>query len=96
MTDFDTFDIKEFISTKKIVRLVVGVSVRFVIATAITQLVPADSRTQKVKLIIGSYVIASIVADKAQDYIDGEYDDLSETLSDLKSETNVTPTVPNP
>ena len=96
MTDIGTFNIKEYITTKKIVRFVVGASVRFVIATAITQLVPADSRTQKVKLIIGSYVIASIVGDKAQDYIDGEYDELSEIISDLKSETDVTPTVPNP
>lgn len=65
----DTEDAEEaeVLSPTWIAEKAVDWSVRFVVTTTIVNLVPVDSKTDKVKVVIGSYMIASVVCDKTND-----------------------------
>lgn len=60
---------------KMVARFVVGSSVKFVVASTITSLVPTDNRKDRIKVAIGSYVISCVVADKAKAYVCDEIDE---------------------
>lgn len=59
---------------KKFAKLVVSSSVKFVVTSTIVSLVPTETRLQKGKLLVGSYVLSGILADKAKDYISDDLD----------------------
>lgn len=67
------------------VKLVVGKSVNFVVATAITRYIPVESKTEQVQLFIGSYAIAGVVSTLATDYVGGKVDDIVESVTKIKS-----------
>lgn len=94
------FDLKKHITPRGAAKFVVASSVRFVIVSTVTTLVPAESKTDKVRLIVGSYVIASMVADKAKSYISDEIDEFLELKDEFKkAEAELEQTesdVPNP
>lgn len=98
MSDTVLESIKKQITPKGVAKFVVASSVRFVVTATITALVPVDSKTDKVKLFVGSYVIASIVADKAKSYISDEIDDITETVTEIvQAQASMTKTdTPNP
>lgn len=63
---------------------VVKGSVRFIITSTIAALVPTETKTEKVKVVVGSYMIASMVGDKAVEHIDVKIANFKESLADIK------------
>lgn len=67
--------IKERFTKKRIVGWVAQNSVRFVVVSAINNIVPAETRIKKVRRFIGANVIADIAAHHAREWIDAMYDE---------------------
>jgi hypothetical protein len=69
-------DTKSKLATAKTVTsFVVGFSVRAVIATAVVNLVPTETKAQKAQLFIGTYVVSHMVADHAKTYASDQFDE---------------------
>lgn len=68
------------ITPRGVAKFVVASSIRFVVTSTLTALVPVDSKTEKVKLAVGSFVLSELLAEAAKNYIDGEIDDLTEVM----------------
>lgn len=69
---------------KSATKLVVYRSVGFVVASAIANLVPTETKTQKIELIVGSNVIGAIVADKGSDWVDKKFVEAADAYTRLK------------
>lgn len=65
-------EVKKIFTPKSIGRFVVGSSVRFVVASSISALVPVENRKDRAKVYIASYAISGMIGDKAKDYIEEE------------------------
>lgn len=63
------------IVTKKVVRTVVTLSTSFTVSNVLSANTPATKPYQKAEVIIGSFVLGSLVADKAGDYTDRKVDE---------------------
>lgn len=88
---------KKLITPRGVVRFMVGNVTHYVVAAAITTLVPAESKTDKVRLAVGAYIVGEMVAAKARDYISHEIDEILETVREVKASVKETPTdSPNP
>lgn len=91
-------------SLKGVARLVVGSSVKFVVTSTIASLVPTETRKDKIKVLVGGYVISGVVAEQAKRYISDDIDEKLEFCREvydyvkkLTAEQNEAPTdVPNP
>lgn len=75
---------EKLFSKKRVVRWVATNSTRFVVAGAINAVVPADTKVQKVRRAIGSYIIAELVVEQVRKYVDKEYDDFVTDLKEAK------------
>lgn len=73
--DDDSTDLKELFSIKGVTRAVVGHSVRFTIVSAITALVPVETRKDRLRVAVASYALSGLVSEKAQDYVCQEIDE---------------------
>lgn len=87
-------------TTKAVAKFIVRNSVRFVIAGVITNVAPeAETKIQKVKLMVGTYVIADMVAKNTGSYvetkIDGWKQDFQE-IRDMVKKIDSESEIPNP
>jgi hypothetical protein len=96
MTETDILKPSKLFTPKNVARFVVGNATRFVVTATIASLVPAETKLERVKLAVGSYVIASIVADKAKDYIGQEIDDVTELWNSVKGQFSSETDIPTP
>lgn len=69
---------KANITPRKVAKFVVGHSVRFVVSSAITSLVPADTKVDKTRLFIGSYALCGVISEKTTEWFDKEIDEYIE------------------
>lgn len=74
---------KKTFTVKGIARLVVGSSVKFVVTSTIASLVPVESRKDKVKVLVGGYVISGVIAEHAKRYISDDIDEKFEFCRDV-------------
>lgn len=65
------------------VRFAASTSVKMVIGTAIAQYVPTETKAQKLKLCVGTYVISGMVSDAAKTFASRELDEAVELASIL-------------
>lgn len=79
---------KANLTPRKITRFVVGHSVRFVISSAVSSLVPKDeeSSRHKAEIFVGTYVLAGMVSDKAEEWTDKQIDELVGSWKELSSD----------
>jgi hypothetical protein len=77
--------------TKIIAGFVASTSVKMVVATAISTYVPTETKTQKAKVAVGTYVLSGIVASRAKQFAHDEIDDLIESFEAVKNFVNKTP-----
>lgn len=66
-------------------KFVVGKSVSGVIVTIVHQNTETFTKSQKIQLYVGAYVIGAMVADAAEDYIDKRIDDVLDAWDGAKS-----------
>lgn len=69
--------------------VVVGHCVKTVVATAITNLVPTETKAQKAQVFVGTYVLSSMVAAEAKTYVYNQLSEYSDSFKKMKSETPV-------
>ena len=62
--------------TKKVVKIIVRISAGFTVSNLIMNNTQTTKTTQKIKVIIGAYVITMIVRDASDEYIDKKIDEL--------------------
>ena len=67
-------------NTKLVARVVVSFSVKAVIATAIASVVPTETKTDKVKVVVATFVLSNLVADAAKTWTNDHIDDLVEVF----------------
>lgn len=67
------------------VRFAASTSVKLIIGTAIAQVVPTETKVQKAKVIVGTYVLSGIVSDAAKNWASSELDDTLEFASTIIS-----------
>lgn len=67
-----------------VVRFAAATSVKMIVGTAIAQIVPTETKADKAKVIVGTYVISGIVSDAAKTYASNELNDFVEMASILK------------
>lgn len=79
-------DPSQFFKPRNIAKFVVASSVRFIVSSAISTLVPAETKVQKTKVFVGSWIITGIVAEKAASYFDKELDEFLDVAKDDKEE----------
>lgn len=95
---------KKAFTPKGFARLVVGSSVKFVVTSTIASIVPVESKKDKIKVLVGGYVISGLVAEQAKRYISDDLDekfefckDVYEHVKKLTAAQNEAPAdVPNP
>lgn len=68
-------EMKQAFTPKGFARLVVGSSVKFVVTSTIASLVPVESKKDKIKVLVGGYVISGVVAEQAKRYISEDLDE---------------------
>lgn len=93
MTEIENIDIKaklmENFTPRKISKFVVGGSIRFVVASSITTLVPTETRVEKAKVFIGSNMIAGVIVAKANERIDAFFDRTNEEYEEIKAQDDI-------
>lgn len=73
--------------TRKVAKLVVRSSVKFVIAGAITSIIPdPETRMHKVKVLVATYVIADMVAKNTGSYVDDKIEGWKQEIRDIRTE----------
>jgi hypothetical protein len=75
-------------TTKAVARFVVGKCVSGVIVTVVHNNCPTFSKSQKVQLYVGAFVVGAMVADAARDYTDKQIDSIVEFVDNLKKDKN--------
>lgn len=76
------------------VRFAAATSVKMIVGTAIAQIVPTESKADKLKIIVGTYVLSGIVSDAAKTYASKELDEAVELLTLLKQKLKDGPNAP--
>lgn len=66
------------------VRFAASTSVKMIVGTAIAQVVPTETKAQKAKLVVGTFVISGIVSDAAKTYASKELNEAVELFTELK------------
>lgn len=95
---------KKSFTLKGVARVVVGSSVKFVVTSTIASLVPVESKKDKIKVLVGGYVISGLVAEQAKRYISDDLDEKFEFCKDVyehiktltAAENEAQADVPNP
>lgn len=77
---------KKAITPKGLARLFVGSSVKFIVTSTIASLVPAESKLEKAKVLVGAYVISGVISEKAKDYITNDLDEKFEFCREVYAE----------
>lgn len=93
MIEIEKFSLKEQLTPRKISKFIVGGSIRFVVSSSITTLVPTETRVEKAKVFVGSNMIASVIAHKACERVDEFFDGLKKDVEEVKAESNETDVV---
>lgn len=70
--------------TKKIAKFVVGTSVGYTVASALTNNTTTDKPHQKAEAVIGGFVVGSVVAEHTEDWTDRKVDDLFDAIEAFK------------
>jgi hypothetical protein len=76
---------------KTVTKFVAVCSARFVVAQALINLIPTETKIKKIELYIGASVIGSLVADKAAVWASQNFDDFVESIKKFNTiveETN--------
>lgn len=71
---------------KKIVNVVVTTSVAFTVSSALKVNTPAVKPHHKVEAYVGSFIVGSMVADKAGTYTDGKVDAFFDWIDSVKKD----------
>lgn len=71
--------------TTMAVKFVVEASTTFVVSSILKSLCPTDSKAQRVKLIVGSYAIASLVADRVGAAVEEQITEAVEIIDKIKN-----------
>lgn len=71
-------------TVKFVAKAVAATSVKMVIATAIAQTVPVESKQDKAKLFVGTYVIGGMVAEAGKTHIGNQVDSAYDTVETIK------------
>ena len=69
---------------KKVTVVVIGFSVRSVIASTITVLLHPEKKREKATVWIGSYALSGMISDHVEDWADEEFDSYVDIVKDLK------------
>lgn len=78
---------EKLITPRGVGRWIAGNSVKFVVAGAVVKLAPeAESGRDKIRLIVGTYVISEMAAAKAKDFMDTRFDEWKQNIDEIKSE----------
>jgi len=72
-------------TAKTVTKFVIGKCVSGVIVTLLHNNVQTHSKSQKVQLYVGAYVVGAMVSDKAAEWTDKQIDDLVEIGRSVKS-----------
>lgn len=56
------------------VKVIASTSVKLIVGTAIAQMVPTETKAQKAKVVVGTYVLSGIVTDAAKSWAVDELD----------------------
>ncbi|MDB5716122.1 MAG: hypothetical protein JWO15_3519 [Sphingomonadales bacterium] len=75
-------------TTRTVAKFVVGRSVSVVVASALANLVPTTTKTQKVQVVIGATVVGAMVSDAACDYADKQMDAIAKAVTEFKNRKN--------
>lgn len=67
------------------VGFIASTSVKLVVGTAIAQIVPTETKAQKAKLAVGTYVLSGIVQDHARAWARDEFDSKLNLVKRLKT-----------
>lgn len=73
-------------AVKTVAKIVVANSVKGVLATAIATNVPVESKSDKVKLFIGTYAIGGMVAEASKTHIGNQIDSAAEIVDEVKKQ----------
>lgn len=79
-------NLKKSFTVKGVARMVVGSSVKFVVTSTIASLVPVDSKKDKIKVLVGGYVISGVISEQAKRYINEDLDAKFEFCRDVYNE----------
>lgn len=74
-----------FNPTRSAIKLIATSSVRFVVSSAITTLVPVETKKEKRKVFIASMVLSGMINEKVKPYVDAELDDAINFCRDVMS-----------
>lgn len=74
--------------TKTITKFVVGRSVGVIVGTIIKNNFPVESKTQKVQLFVGAYVLGAMVGEGAAMYAEHKIDRMADWWTKVKDEMN--------
>ena len=79
-------EVEKSSTTVSVAKFVVRSSVKFVIAGAITALVPEpETKVQKIKLAVGSYVIADMVSKSTGTYVEEKIDGWKKDIQEVRA-----------
>ena len=70
---------------KTCVKIVVGTSVTYVTATVIRTYCPHTNKVQKTKVLVSSYVLGAMLADKAAEYVERQIENIVKTVRELRA-----------
>lgn len=85
IVDASAVEEEKTFSKRGIAKFVVRSSVKFVVAGAISNIVPeAETKIQKVKLFVGTYVIADMVARNTGTYVEEKIDGWKQDIQELR------------
>lgn len=73
--------------TKMLVKSIVGISVGYTVSNLIVKNSPTTKTSQKLEVIIGSFIISALVKDQAADYTDKKFDALFAWYNDSFNKT---------
>lgn len=90
--------VKSYLKPRNLVRVVVGHSTRFVVATAVTKIVQPEKTADKARTYVGGYVLGAMVSDYTEDYVTQRFDkhveENKEAYDKLHSAFTETPETP--
>ena len=81
--DSSTESLKKINPARSAIKFVATSSVRFVVSSAITTLVPVETKKEKRKVFIASMVLSGMINEKVKPYVDTEIDDAIEMVREV-------------
>lgn len=87
---------ERFPIVRSIAQIIVTGSVSSVVSVAIKNNVTPESKLQKTQLYVGAWVLGSMVASAAGDYIDTKIDKIADAWDEFKNPDESTPEITDP